>query len=425
MNPHRKISTRWLIFAVLAVGYILVYFHRLCTAVVAVDMMRDLAAGATLIGVLASAYFYPYALMQLPAGLLADSLGPRRTITIFFLVAGIGSAVMGFAQTAAVAIAGRLLVGVGVAMLFVPTLKILASWFTPREFASTTGILIAMGGVGSLTAAAPLAFASARIGWRMSFLAVAALTFFSAALIWLIVRDRPGEGSAAHARVAEHQGGEFIGLKKSIGMVLRGRRFWPLASWFFFTSAIFFAYGGLWGGPYLVQVHGMDRTQAGNVLSMIAVGMIAGSPLHSLLSQHLFRARKPVIILSSAVTLVLTAAFAFFTDSLPVPALYLLTFGMGFFTNAIVVIGFTVAKEMFPLSIAGTATGLVNFFPFMGGAVFQPVLGYLLDLQGKAGGDYTVTGYRHAFLALFFCAVAGLISAFFIRETMGDDATVR
>lgn len=418
MKSSRIITTRWLIFAALSIGYILVYFHRLCTAVVAVDMMRDLAAGATLIGVLASAYFYPYALMQLPAGLLADSLGPRRTITIFFIVAGLGSAIIGLAQTAAVAIAGRLLVGIGVAMLFVPTLKVLASWFTPREFASTTGILIAMGGVGSLTAAAPLAFASARIGWRMSFLAVAALTVVSAAFIWLIVRDTPQEGTSAHARMADHRGGKIITLGKGIGMVLREPRFWPLASWFFFTSAIFFAYGGLWGGPYLMQVHGMDRAQAGNVLSMIALGMILGSPLHSFLSDRVFRGRRPVIILCGFVTLAITAAFAFFTESLPVPALYLLTFGTGFFSNAIVVIGFTVAKEMFPLSIAGTATGLVNFFPFMGGAVFQPVLGYLLELQGKTGNAYTLAGYRHAFLALLCCAVVGLASAFFVKETM-------
>ncbi len=418
MTSSRTIPTRWIIFWVLALGYILVYFHRLCTAVVAVDMMRDLAAGATLIGVLASAYFYPYALMQLPAGLLADSLGPRRTITIFFLVAGIGSAVIGLAQTAPVAIAGRLLVGIGVAMLFVPTLKVLASWFTPREFASTTGILVAMGGVGSLTAAAPLAFASARIGWRMSFMAVAALTVVASACIWLIVRDRPPEGSAEHAAVAEHHDGGNIGLARGIGMVLREPRFWPLAAWFFFTSAIFFAYGGLWGGPYLMQVHGMDRAQAGNVLSMIALGMILGSPLHSFLSDRVFRARKPVILLCCLATLGIAAAFAFFTASLPVPVLYALTFGLGFFSNAIVVIGFTVTKEMFPLSIAGTATGLVNFFPFMGGAVFQPVLGYLLDLQGKAGDAYTLAGYRHAFLALLGCAVVALVSALFIKETL-------
>ncbi len=308
-------AARWAIFWVLALGYILVYFHRLCTAVVAVDMMNDLSAGATLIGVLASAYFYPYALMQLPAGLLADSLGPRRTITIFFFMAGIGSALMGTAQTATVAIAGRLLVGVGVAMLFVPTLKILAAWFTPREFSSVTGILIAMGGVGSLTAAAPLAFSAERIGWRMSFMAVAALTFFSALFIWLIVRDSPEEKISSGSSPETPLKIAPIGLLHGVRMVLSEPRFWPLALWFFFTSAIFFSYGGLWGGPYLSHVYGMNRAAAGNVLSMIALGMIVGSPLHSFLSERAFRGRKPVIILCGVFTLALTAALAFFTES--------------------------------------------------------------------------------------------------------------
>ena len=147
---------RWVIFWVLAFGYILVYFHRLCPAVVAVDMMKDLQTGGSLTGFLSAAYFYSYAAMQLPAGRLSDSWGPRNTITVFFLVAFVGSVLLGFASSAAMAIAGRLLVGVGVAMLFVPTMKILSEWFTPVEFAPMTGILMAMGGVGSLSAATPL-----------------------------------------------------------------------------------------------------------------------------------------------------------------------------------------------------------------------------------------------------------------------------
>lgn len=406
--------SRWMIFAVLSIGYVLVYFHRLCAAVVAVDMMRDLAAGATLIGVLASAYFYPYALMQLPAGLLADSLGPRKTITIFFFIAGIGSLVMGLAQSTAVAVAGRLLVGIGVAMLFVPTLKILAAWFTPGEFASATGILIAMGGVGSLTAAAPLAFASSRIGWRMSFIAVAVLTFVSSLVIWLVVRDSPG-----HNNKSSHSGKkpQARALFEGIRLVLCEPRFWPLALWFFFTSAIFFSYGGLWGGPYLMHVFGMDRAAAGNVLSMIALGMIAGSPFHSFLSDKVFKRRKPVILISSVVTLILVLILFFYTSSIPEFGLYLVTFGLGFFSNAIVTIGFTIAKEMFPLAIAGTATGLANIFPFLGGAIFQPVLGYILDAHGKANEIYTIAGYRAAFLVLVLCAAIALVSSIFIKET--------
>ena len=179
MPPDSKTRRyRWIIFWVLAFGYILVYFHRLCPAVVAVDMMKDLQTGGGLTGFLSAAYFYSYAAMQLPAGLLSDSWGPRNTITVFFLVAFVGSVLLGYASSAAMAIAGRLLVGVGVAMLFVPTMKILSEWFTPVEFAPMTGILMAMGGIGSLSATTPLVLLSGAIGWRMSFVAVGGSPWF-------------------------------------------------------------------------------------------------------------------------------------------------------------------------------------------------------------------------------------------------------
>jgi len=169
---NKTLRYRWIIFWILACGYILVYFHRLCPAIVAVDMMADFAAGGTLLGILGSAYFYPYAIMQLPAGLLADSWGPRRTITLSFSVAFAGSLLMGLAPSVFWAVAGRTMVGLGVSMLFVSTMKILAEWFRAGEFAFMTGILMAMGGIGSLAAATPLALLSAWVGWRLSFVAV-------------------------------------------------------------------------------------------------------------------------------------------------------------------------------------------------------------------------------------------------------------
>ena len=193
-DPLRKaLRYRWLIFWTLAASYILVYFHRLCPAVVAVDMMRDLEAGGPLLGLLGSAYFYPYAIMQLPAGLLSDSWGPRRSITAFFVMAFIGSVLLGLAPSVFVAIAGRTLVGLGVSMLFVPTMKVLAEWFRIREFATMTGILMAVGGLGSLSAAGPLALLSTWMGWRFSFVIVGVITLLLAILVWLFVRDRPAD----------------------------------------------------------------------------------------------------------------------------------------------------------------------------------------------------------------------------------------
>ena len=117
------------------------------------DMMKDLEATGALTGFLGAAYFYPYAAMQLPAGLLSDSWGPRNTITLFFIIALIGSVILGLAPTVFIAILGRTMVGLGVAMLFVPTMKILAEWFKADEFAFMTGILMAIGGLGSIAGA--------------------------------------------------------------------------------------------------------------------------------------------------------------------------------------------------------------------------------------------------------------------------------
>jgi sugar phosphate permease len=188
--------------------------------------------------------------------------------------------------------------------------------------------------------------------------------------------------------------------------------------WFFFDCGVFFSFGGLWGGPYLMQVYGLSKAEAGRILSMIALGMVVGSPLLSFLSSNVFRARKPVIVLCSAVVLALTALLAFYTDEISITGLYFVCLGLGVFASAVVVIGFTTNKELFPVQMAGTATGLVNLFPFAGGAVFQPVLGAVLETTGRAGGSFTLAGYQNAFLVLFACAIVALLASLFLKETI-------
>ena len=308
---------RWLVFALLATGYLLVYFHRTSPAVVALDIMGDLKAGGGLMGLLASAYFYPYAFMQIPAGLLSDSWGPRRTITVFFALAGVGSILFGQAESAGFAIFARVLVGLGVAILFVPTMKILTRWFKPSEFASMMGVLMALGGVGLLSAATPLALVSDVLGWRASFGIIGGVTLVLALFIWLLVRNSPEEaGFAPIARKTDAPAGPKTGLLQGMKLVLASRRFWPLAIWFFFSTGIFFSFGGLWGGPFLMDVYGLSKAQAGNVLSMMAWAMIFGSPLLSFLSDKVFRSRKTPLVGATMVTLILCVWLAFWPAAL-------------------------------------------------------------------------------------------------------------
>lgn len=415
-----RVYYRWLIFAVLSGGYILVYFHRLCPAVVAVDMMRDLQAGGTLLGLLGSAYFYPYALMQLPAGLLADSWGARRTITLFSVVAFAGAIILGLAPNVLVAIVGRVLVGLGVAMLFVPTMKVLTEWFSPQEFASMTGILLAMGGVGSLISATPLALLTDWLGWRSAFVVVGVLTLVLAGLVWTVVRDRPEDIGMVNPHRGEPMPVTEKNLFTGVRQVFSNRAFWPLASWFFFQSAVFFSFAGLWGGPYLSQVYGYDRSGAGEILSMLAIGLICGGPMQSWFSTRVLRSRKRAIILSSLVTLVLTGVLFTCTASLSAPALGFICFLFGAFSAASVVVGFSAAKELYPITMAGTAIGLINLFPFAGGAVFQPLIGWVLENNGRSAAGFTVGGYQQAFLLLVGCSIAALVGALVMKETIAE-----
>jgi len=419
---HHKLSYlqyRTLIFAILGTAYILVFFHRLAPAVVAVDMMADLKTGGALMGVLASAYFYPYALMQIPAGLLSDSWGPRRSIVFFFTIGAAGSIALALAHTVETAIAARVFVGLGVAMIFIPTLKILTHWFERDRYVHMSGLLMSLGGVGAYTASMPLALMSDAITWRGSMIVIGILTLILSGLVWLVVCDTPEQAGfqpinpCAPDRCEEQE----IGLLHGIIMVLKNRHFWPMAMCTFFGSLVTFSFTGLWGGPFFMHVYEMTRTQAGAVLSAMAIGMIIGAPAMSWLSNRVFHSRKKVLALSQLGGLFVFAPLAFFTGDFPETALYIWCFSYSFFMSSLVVVGYSTIKDSFPIQISGTATGTLNIFPFAGALLGQPLIGWYLDSAGTINGRYPVDAYSTAFKMCLFCLLVAFIASLMVKET--------
>lgn len=425
-NVSGLLRYRWLIFAVLTSAYFLVYFHRLSLSVVADDLVKEFHLSGSMMGLLGSVYFYCYAAMQLPAGLLSDSIGPRKTVTFFLLIAAAGSLIFGMAQSFTMAFIGRLLVGFGVSMVFIPTMKILSQWFRSHEFAIMAGILNAVGGIGVMAATWLLALMTARFGWRPSFEVIGGATFVLLILVWLIVRDRPEE--KGWPSLAEIDGEvqtataetEKIPLGQGIVRVLSEKRFWPVAIWFFLDCGIFFGFGALWGGPYLMHVHSLSRSQAGSILSMIAWGMIFGSPLLGYFSEKIVKSRKKVLIFCTGILTLTLFVLACFPAGGYLPLMYPLFFLFSFSSSAIVVIGFTTVKELFPVAIAGTSVGTINLFPFLGGAVFMPLMGKILDhFPRTAAGIYTPEAYTCLLSVLAGAALLALVCTFFIHETCG------
>ncbi|MBA4367075.1 MAG: MFS transporter [Desulfobacterium sp.] len=407
-------------------AYLFVYFHRLSLSVVADELIAEFHTSASIMGMLGSVYFYCYAAMQLPAGLLSDSIGPRKTVTFFLVIAAIGSLLFGLAPTIGMAFAGRVMVGFGVSMVFIPTMKILSQWYRKDEFAQMAGILNAVGGVGVLMATWALASMAASLGWRLSFEIIGLLTFFIAIFAWLLVRDQPpdtqrvGIDSAIDPVEDLYSSFGKSSLLSGAWLVISERNFWPLAIWFFFNCGIFFSFGGLWSGPYLMHVIGMSRAEAGSILSMIAWGMIIGSPLLGILSDRILKSRKKMFILCSSVLSLLFGLLFFFPDGFSKSSLYCIFFLFSVSSSAIVIIGFTSAKELFPIEIAGTSVGTVNLFPFLGGAVFMPLLGKILDAYPKnSTGGHSQEGYSALLFFLFISALVALLASFFIKETYG------
>jgi sugar phosphate permease len=421
MSLQRAYAYRWAVFAVLGLAYFLVFFHRLSMSVVAGDVARDFETTGQSLGILGSIYFYCYAVMQFPAGLLSDSLGPRKTVAIFLPLSAVGSLLFGLSPSLEWAIVARFCIGLGVSTVFISTMKILSQWYRHHEFAMMVGILNAIGGLGILAGTGLLGWLSSQFGWRISFEIVCGITFGVCVLAWILVRDNPQSRGWPSILALDHDDpdrAETIPLRTAVRTVLRCRHFWPVGLWFFCTCGIFYGFGGLWGGPYLMHTYGLSQTEVGGILSSFAWGMIIGSPALGWISESILHSRKTILILSSAALAGLFAFLNLHVADLTHGGLVAWFFLFGIFGTGIIAVGFTTAKELFDVRMAGTAVGMLNLFPFLGGAVTMPLLGRVLDSFGKSeAGAYPVAGYQRVLLILLLVAATALVGSLLMKET--------
>ncbi|MBP2640288.1 MAG: major facilitator superfamily 1 [Firmicutes bacterium] len=399
----QMLRLRWYIYGILCLGYFLVYFHRVSTAVVAPELTEAFGLTAASLGLLSSAYFYPYALAQIPSGILTDYLGPRKTVTFFILVAAIGAFLFGTASTYSWAIVGRSLVGLGVAFIYIPVMKILAEWFRQHEFATLTGLLLSVGNIGALSAAAPLSLLVGAAGWRNSFIYIGAVTVILAIGCWLIIRNKPQDmglptvydidGSAPPAGSTDS-----LTLKESMKLIVSNRNFWLLSLWYFVFYGTVMGFQGLWATPYLIDTQSLAKPAAIQILTYIALGMICGCPLSGYLSDRVLHSRKKVLIIGTVLYTFSWLLLIVISNSQPAFIPYLF-FAMGFFGGFFVVI-YAWFKELMPSKIVGTAIGAMNFFPFVGGAIFQQIMGSIIGSYQRINGAYPLDAYINSF---WFC----------------------
>lgn len=418
-QASQLVRLRWTAFIVVGLAYVLSFFHRFAPAAISGDLQQTFQASGAELGGLAATYFYVYMIMQIPTGILVDTMGPRRVVAIGGLIAGIGSMMFGMADSLAAASVGRVLVGLGVSVTFISLLKLNASWFHDRHFATMTGATILMGNVGSLLAAAPLAWALGFVSWRTVFVAVGALSLLLAVLDWWLVRNQPRDAGLPSMRELDgkeahplHTGHWYDGLL----IVLKNRATWPGLWVNMGIAGSLFAFAGLWAVPFLRDVYGMDRATATDHTTLMLAGFAIGAFFIGTLSDRMGK-RKPLMI-AGALIYSLCWLPMLFGMELAAGLSYTLFLLMGLCAPSFT-LSWSCAKEVNPHALSGMATSVVNIGGFLGTAIMQPLVGWAIDRAHLDAGiaPLALSDYQYGIAILMGFSLMGLVATFFIRET--------
>lgn len=413
---------RWIAFSLLILAYVLAFFHRMAPAAIAGELQLAFNASGAALGVLAASYFYIYTLMQIPTGVLVDTLGVRKIATLGGIVAGAGSILFAYAATLGMASLGRLLVGLGVSVMFISIMKLNAVWFHDRHFGTVGGLTILLGNLGSVLAAAPLVWALDFISWRSIFAALGVFSIVLGLLTWLLVRNHPGEAGFPSMREldgelphAPHDGHWYDGLVS----VVRNRDTWPGFWPNFGIGGTLFTFAGLWAVPFLHDVYDMPRTLAAGHTSLLLAGFAIGAMLTGIISDRL-GLRRPVML--AGIFLYLACWLPWLALlKLPLAASLALFFLMGAGASGFT-LAWAVTKEVNPPALSGMATSVVNTGSFLGAGLLQPLVGWIMDLSWSGAMSdgvrvYAGEDYRLGLLLLFICALSGLAGALRCTET--------
>ena len=397
--------------------YLIGFYQRVAPAVITRELMSEFTLGAAALGNLAAFYYYSYVAMQIPAGLLADRWGPRRALTAGAAVAAAGTLLFALAPGYAAASLGRLLIGGSVGVAFVAMLKLAGHWFAPTRFAMLSGLALACGVLGAVSAGVPLRLLVDAFGWRNVMSVAAALTGLLAVVIWTAVRDDPSErGYASYAPTAPVHHAPIL---QSIRQTLASRNVWLV---FLISGAVSgptLTFGGLWGVPFLSTHYGLSTSQASMITSLLLVCWAVAGPFVGALSDRL-RRRKPLYALGAVLA---TAGWcaALLLPGVPLPLLIVLL-GFTGCASAAVMVGFAIAKESAPAALAGTAGGIANMGNMLGSMIMQPAVGWMLDRHWAgafANGVrvYDFGAYRAGFALMIAWLAAALVLLVFVRET--------
>ncbi|MDH3218257.1 MAG: MFS transporter [Gammaproteobacteria bacterium] len=386
------------------------FVQRVSPSVMTGELMSEFAVGGAALGSLSAFYFYAYASIQLPVGMLTDHFGPRKLMSFAAALCALASVGFALSDSLLTASIGRALIGGTVAFGFVGTLAIAGYWFKPSQYALLAGLLQTAGMSGGIFGQAPLRLMVEAIGWRGTINVLAAVALLLAVLLFLLVPKRSRE---------QRHPGPRRGIMQGLRAVTINPQTWICSIIGFGMASTMLAFGGLWGVPWLNSVHGYTATEAAGITSMLFVGWAILSPLCGWASDRIGR-RNLILLAGAFVTLVALTTLIYATPR-STTLLMALIFTVGAGGSAMTVC-FGSVKELNDINYSSTSLGLMNMCIVGSGAVMQPLIGWLLDLHWDGAmldgaRVYSDQAYTTAFGSLLALTLAALVASLFLRET--------
>ena len=403
----------WLVYGLAALAFGYAFFQRVAPSAMVSDLMTDFAIGGGTLGVLSALYFYPYVVLQVPLGALLDRVGARKLLVLSLSLAGAGSLLFGLTSHIELAYLGRVMIGAGSAVGFLGSLALAANWFPQNRFAMLAGCTLFAGMICGMVAQGPLALFVEAYGWRAAQSGLGGFALLLALLIFLIVRNAP-PGMKIEDKPLQSWGE----VMTSIGQALRHKTVWMVALPAAALSAPMLTLGGLWATPFLKTSYGLSQSDAAFLASLTLFGWAIAAPVSGWLSDYFNRRR--ILLLIGLVSAILVLGLLILLPGLPLWLTVTLLCLCGI-AGGMMVVSMALVRELVPQPISGAALGIVNGSTVASGALFQPGVGYVLDLlwDGKMADGvriYQPDDYRTAFMLILAFAVVGLICVLRLRD---------
>lgn len=402
----------WLVWGLAAAFYFSDYLARVAPGVMHRYLQMDFGINEAGFGILTASFYVPYILMQIPVGLTVDRLSIRWLLTIMSLVTAFGCCVFGLADGLLTASIGRMLIGFSAAFAFICSLRLATSWFPPTMLGLLSGLTQALGMLGAAAGEAPVSFLVSNVGWRHSMLIIAFLFIALSGLLYQFVQDKPGE----HRN--EIRSVNRISILDSLKIILSNKQTWLNAMYAGFLFGPTAVIGEAIGPAYLQFGRGLGAHAAAFATGLIFICWGISGPLSGWISDKMGR-RKPLMIISAVCGVILSSLFVFIPEMSQTTA-YILFFVFGL-TNTGVAISYAVSTEIHDRSVVGTSIAFTNMTSIFVGALFQPLVGRIIDMVSgpRAYNVETLllSDFQAGLKLLPLCSLVALILAFTVKET--------